>query len=83
MRGYPRVWHNPNKGPCFGGGNDICIGDKCNEPIDKKPDWRNYCLPCDFDEDIGVALCGGKSAHEDNAWTLYFRVIDYEVYSVK
>eukprot|EP01084_Bolivina_argentea_P115013 204629_1 len=82
------MYHNKQRGPRFGMGPAINIGDKCNEPAS---DWSTSCYSCvckefnsgrsTFDYK-GNQLCGGNQL--DAYGTRFkFTVMDYEVFELK
>ena len=66
---------NPNRGPTFGIGADICIRDSCNKPMGEGQDHSsdNYTSQHSYDTPI-VHICGGNGP--------YFQVIDYSVFQI-
>lgn len=76
------VYIDPYKGPSFGDGFDIKIGDKCNDLLfymDK--DQENGCYTFKQGSyDHNNELCGGSRY---DAKYCYFRANDYEVFEIK
>eukprot|EP01084_Bolivina_argentea_P101138 181385_1 len=71
------VVHDEGKGPAFGGGEDICISDNCNDI--PKIDTVSMGLRSSYNYgSLDGPLCGGN--FKDKCRRFYFQVLDYEVF---
>jgi len=68
------IYQNDKEGPVFGGGPDLSIQSGCNE---KKNSFSN--LGYTF---MGPGIYGSEESKSYLAGSHYFRVVDYEVFSV-
>lgn len=69
------VFQKESEGPVFGGGPDLSIQSRCNE---KKTSMSNLGFTY-----VGPGIYGSDESKNYLAGRHFFRVVDYEVFSVK
>jgi len=79
------VYHDPDRGPTFGEGHDLQIGDKCNKslPIESITDWDFRCYTNKNSYNHNNKLCGAdEHDHHSNRGHFFFKVVDYSVFEI-
>ena len=87
------TYQSSKNGPIFGDGPDLCIIDKCDKEYIFKYDEEHIeqmsYIYDDKENGIntfdyhGNILCGGNAGPKKNDQTMFFRVIEYEVFQLQ